>query len=32
MRDWDRIWPVGCLGMVVVVAIIDAIDNGGRHE
>lgn len=25
MRDWDRIWPVGCLGMVVIVAIIDMV-------
>jgi hypothetical protein len=25
MRDWDRIWPVGCLGMVVRVAIIDVV-------
>jgi hypothetical protein len=37
MRDWDRIWPAGLLGMVLIVAIIDMltgllIDNGGRYE
>ena len=24
MRDWDRIWPAGLLGTVVLVTIIDA--------
>jgi hypothetical protein len=28
MRDWDRIWPVGCLGMVVRVAIIGVVTAG----
>jgi hypothetical protein len=25
MRDWDRIWPAGLLGTVVLVAIIDVV-------